>query len=321
MDAAPPFSAPMHRIHRVMAVAITAAGCFVLPASASADPRIERVTLTSPGLPGEPLTVEVAAKDPAAPVTGVDVRFPGRKGGFSMSSCALKPNGRPDQSNGYGRDKTSTFQVPWVPDMIGPWPVSVQVTSGGCGLVSGHARKDVTLTVGLGDLPVFPGKGKGLVKTSAVDLQPCASAYRLPTARNGKRIRGALLCLINVFRQSEGLPPLKASSRLRRAALAHTRDMVARRYFDHTGPSGGPSLAQRLQAVGYWPATAAENIAWGGGVLATPYAIFLAWMDSPGHRQNMLNPKVRELGTGVSVGGPQDPADGATYTTEFGVRY
>jgi uncharacterized protein YkwD len=124
-----------------------------------------------------------------------------------------------------------------------------------------------------------------------------------------------------VLRQQKGLPLLKASARLRRAAMWHTRDMLARRYFDHTGPAGGPSFVQRLQSVGYWPATAGENIAWGGGVLGTPYAIFLAWMNSPGHRENMLNPNVRELGTGVASGAPEDPADGATYTTDFGIRY
>jgi hypothetical protein len=62
-----------------------------------------------------------------------------------------------------------------------------------------------------------------------------------------------------------------------------------------------------------------ENLAWGTGGLATPGAIMQAWMNSPGHRENILNPDFREVGIGVVAGNPA-AADGygATYATEFG---
>jgi uncharacterized protein YkwD len=314
----------MHRFSWVVAAALALAA-LLTPASASADPKIQSVTLTNSGLPGEPLGIDVRAIDPSAPVTGVDVRFPGASRGFSESSCSLKPNGKPDEEHGYGPDKTSSFKVPWVPTVTGLLPVTVQVTSGGCGLATKHARKQVKLSVGLGDLPAFPVKGnhkaKGLAQVAALNLKPCDNAYLLPNGRNGRKLRGAMQCLINVLRSSKGLTTLKGNAKLRRAALSHTKDMLARSYFDHTGPAGGPSFIDRLQGVGYWPATAGENIAYGGGVLGTPYAIFLAWTNSDGHRENMLNPKVHELGTGVAVGAPDDPTGGATYTTDFGIRY
>jgi uncharacterized protein YkwD len=322
MDATPSFGSSMRRLSRVLAAAVSVA--VLAPAPASADPRIESVTLTSSGLAGDPLTVEVAASDPSAPVTAVDVRYPGHPGGFSESACTLKPDGRPDLSQGAGKNRRTSFKVPWMPDVSGVWPVTVQVTSGACGEAPKHARKQVKLPVGSGDLPLLGGKGYGkvnvLAQAAALNLAPCRNAYTVPTTRNGRKMRGALACLINVLRQSRGLPVLRTSGKLRRAAAAHTRDMIARRYFDHQGPTG-PSFVQRLQGVGYWPATAGENIACGGGVLATPYATFLAWMNSDGHRENMLNPKVRELGTGVAAGAPDNPADGATYTTDFGIRY
>jgi Cysteine-rich secretory protein family len=63
-----------------------------------------------------------------------------------------------------------------------------------------------------------------------------------------------------------------------------------------------------------------ENLAWGTGALATPGSIMQAWMNSPGHRENVLNPDYREVGVGVVAGNPA-AADGlgATYATEFGV--
>ena len=325
MDAAPSFSASMHRLSRVSAVALAAA-LLVPAAAASADPRIQDVTLTNSGVSGEPLGIDVTAIDPSSPITAVDVRFPGHPGGFSESACTLKPNGKPDfsQQGGYGKNKTSSFKVPWVPQAAGQWAVSVRVTSGACGTQQKHAKKQVSFPIGLADVPVFPVKGNGKKRATAtaaaVNLSGCGNAYLLPTTKNGRRIRGAIACLINVTRSQKGLPTLKSSARLRKAAGAHTRDMVTRHYFDHQGPSG-PSFVTRLQSVGYWPATAGENIAYGGGVLATPYAIWLAWMNSDGHRENILNPKVRELGTGVAFGAPDDPLDGATYTTDFGIKY
>jgi uncharacterized protein YkwD len=63
-----------------------------------------------------------------------------------------------------------------------------------------------------------------------------------------------------------------------------------------------------------------ENIAWGSGQYSTPAFITNAWMNSPEHRTNILDPQFREIGLGILQGTPRSgpSTDGATYTTDFG---
>ena len=65
-----------------------------------------------------------------------------------------------------------------------------------------------------------------------------------------------------------------------------------------------------------------ENLGWGSGSMATPAEMVDAWMHSEGHRSNILYPRYREIGIGVTLGAPQELQPGetgaATYTTEFG---
>ena len=94
-------------------------------------------------------------------------------------------------------------------------------------------------------------------------------------------------------------------------------------YFAHVGRDGSQP-AQRIRASGYLSSGGAwrigENLAWGSGELATPKKIMAAWMGSPGHRANILQPAYREIGFGVIAGNPSSRGGGgATYVTEFGV--
>ena len=98
--------------------------------------------------------------------------------------------------------------------------------------------------------------------------------------------------------------------------------MVAKQFFDHVSPSGS-TLVSRIEDTLYlkhvvqW--TIGENLAWGGGELASPRQTVLAWMHSAGHRHNIFARRYRELGVGVALGTPQPGlARGATYTVEFG---
>jgi uncharacterized protein YkwD len=112
------------------------------------------------------------------------------------------------------------------------------------------------------------------------------------------------------------------SHAFRRAALGHSADMVKRGFFEHTTPDG-ETMVDRITAARYvsprvgW--AIGENLAWGTGRLATPRAIMKAWMDSPGHRANVVKRAYRELGIGVVIGVPSDRGHGATYTADFGV--
>jgi uncharacterized protein YkwD len=140
---------------------------------------------------------------------------------------------------------------------------------------------------------------------------------------NSDQIEGATLCLINARRRAHGLAPLRSNRLLHRAARRHSREMVRNRYFDHTSPSG-ETFDDRIRQTGYlrdagwW--SVGENIAWGVGPNATPRAIVLQWMNSPPHRQAILNSSFRSVGVGVALGNPRSGRQGATYTTDFGSR-
>ena len=152
--------------------------------------------------------------------------------------------------------------------------------------------------------------------------QGCENAEVTPTDANEPAVREAILCLHNELRSQRGLPTLRQDARLRRAATGHSGDMVSRRFFEHTTP-GGVTMVDRIMAAHYasrdigW--SLGENIAWGTGRLATPRSIMRAWMDSPGHRANILKRSYREIGIGVVTGVPSGSPSGATYTADFGV--
>lgn len=108
-----------------------------------------------------------------------------------------------------------------------------------------------------------------------------------------------VLALVNQERVAAGVAPVMYDAEAERAAKAHCEDMRARGYFDHDTPEGW-SVSDRLRmtgASGY--RSHAENIAQGQ---ATPAAVMQAWMNSPGHRANILDPNFTHLGVGVGDG-------------------
>jgi uncharacterized protein YkwD len=152
--------------------------------------------------------------------------------------------------------------------------------------------------------------------------ESCTDVEVMPDGANTATVIAATLCLINGERADAGLPPLTENARLASAALEHSEDMVAKQYFAHEALDG-QDIVDRVRAAGYlargerW--TVGENLAWGTGTLATPRGIVSAWMNSQGHRENILRASFREIGFGVVTGNPRvrDGA-GATYTTAFG---
>jgi uncharacterized protein YkwD len=170
---------------------------------------------------------------------------------------------------------------------------------------------------------VADGKKQHRAPAIAKVAQDCADADLEPTGDNLGRIRSAILCLHNQIRAEHGLPRLRENKRLRKAGIGHSRQMVAKRFFDHTTPSG-VTMVDRILRARYvreddgW--MLGENLAWGTGSFATPRGAVQAWMESPGHRANILKRGYRDLGVGVVIGVPVSGAAGATYTVDFGVR-
>jgi uncharacterized protein YkwD len=175
-----------------------------------------------------------------------------------------------------------------------------------------HA-KGVKATVALGD--------KRPVKAHVA--ADCQNTDLLPTAQNVELVRTAILCLHNQIRAQHALPLLKLNTKLGKAAVAHSSEMVSDGYFDHTAPSGA-TFVDRILHAGYvkksdgW--TLGENLAWGTGDLSTPAGVMSSWMASPGHKANILKKSYREVGIGIKLGVPSDDGVGATYTADFGVK-
>ena len=157
-------------------------------------------------------------------------------------------------------------------------------------------------------------------QASAQDA-PCPGADLTPVAGNLTQVSQATLCLLNNERVSHGLEPLTVVQGLTQPSAAYSARMVTENFFAHVAPDGA-TLTDRLEANGYidpdgdW--TVGENIAWGQGNISTARAIMVAWMNSPEHRDNILEPEYDEVGIGVVPGTPGDTSWGATYTTDFG---
>lgn len=98
--------------------------------------------------------------------------------------------------------------------------------------------------------------------------------------------------LLNDERTPRALNPLVVSSQLVAAAQGHANDMSANGFFSHTG-TGGSTVGTRVRAQGYRHCWAGENIAAGHSSHA---ATFTAWMNSAGHRANMLSSEPTQFG-------------------------
>ncbi|GAA3778643.1 CAP domain-containing protein [Streptomyces phyllanthi] len=122
------------------------------------------------------------------------------------------------------------------------------------------------------------------------------------------RAEAEVLRLVNVEREKAGCSPVAANSALADLAGAFSDDMAKRGFFDHTDPEGNTPW-DRAAALGITD-LGGENIARGQ---ATAEAVMEAWMNSPGHRANILNCDFKTLGVGVSLG-----QGGPWWTQDFG---
>lgn len=176
----------------------------------------------------------------------------------------------------------------------------------------------------LGASPAL-GAPAGQARAAATPPVACQSSNLRPTSEDLERIRAAILCLVNRERTARGESALHIDRHLAQAAQAHTESMASGNYFDHAGP-GGQTPLDRMRAAGYIYNShigydVGENIAWGTGSLGTPSAIVAAWMASPGHRANILDPRYRDTAIGVSPHPPRSLAHGhpgGVYTQDFG---
>jgi uncharacterized protein YkwD len=107
----------------------------------------------------------------------------------------------------------------------------------------------------------------------------------------------AMRCLVNRTRRSAGLPALRSNRTLSRAARLKAGRIAACGQFTHT-PCGAPFTAA-FHAAGWRGGTMGENLAYGQSSLGSPRAILASWLESPGHRANLLRRSFRLQGLAV----------------------
>lgn len=127
-----------------------------------------------------------------------------------------------------------------------------------------------------------------------------------PRSAPGGTAQDQVVSLVNSFRADAGCAPLKADGQLTAAAQAHAEDMSNRDYFSHDSLDGR-TFDQRIRNAGY-ERPGAENIARGA---STAEQVMQMWMDSEGHRRNILNCDLSTLGVGLD-------RDGFYWVQDFG---
>lgn len=140
---------------------------------------------------------------------------------------------------------------------------------------------------------VYPGQVLDLPATAA--KQPAAPA---PSQSSVGAYAAQVSQLVNQERQKAGLAPLTLDAELSNVALAKAKDMIANNYFDHNSPTyGSPFDMMRSFGIDY--TAAGENIAKGQN---SPQAVMNDWMNSPGHKQNILSTNYDSIGVAYYQG-------------------
>jgi uncharacterized protein YkwD len=125
---------------------------------------------------------------------------------------------------------------------------------------------------------------------------PTTAPAPAPTGSSSTQ-EAAVVDLVNVERAKAGCAALRNDSRLATAARGHSTDMATRNYFSHDTPEG-VSFATRITNAGYQWSGAAENIAAGQ---SDATSVMNSWMNSSGHRANILNCGYKDLGVGLAA--------------------
>lgn len=163
-------------------------------------------------------------------------------------------------------------------------------------------------------LPQGAAKNKILILILAFAIGN-ASFWTNITVAQASYSAGSIISSTNSQRVSNGLGSLTSNSTLSAAANAKAQDMFANQYFAHTSPQGKTPW-DFIHAAGYDYTYAGENLAIGYNDISE---LMSAWMASPTHRENILNPNFREIGVAV-VSGTYEGAETLIAVQEFGAQ-
>lgn len=149
------------------------------------------------------------------------------------------------------------------------------------------------------DIIYLPDKGTGTSTGNNSSTDKIPDKNNTPTGSAISQQAQDVLQLVNKERAKQGLKSLTLSTNLTSIANVKAKDMATKNYFSHTSPTYG-SPFDMLQHFGVSYRSAGENIAAGQ---RTPQEVMTAWMNSSGHRANILNSTYTELGVGYYKGG------------------
>ncbi|HJV31178.1 MAG TPA: CAP domain-containing protein [Bacillales bacterium] len=146
-----------------------------------------------------------------------------------------------------------------------------------------------------------PRNGEGTFTPAPNQATPApAPAQPSPQPTTGiNKVAMQVIDLTNAERKKNGLPPLKADASLSKVAQTKSNDMESKHYFSHTSPTYG-SPFDMMRDFGVTYRTAGENIAMGQ---PTAQQVVNAWMNSEGHRKNILSPNYTNIGVGFTQTG------------------
>ncbi|MEU1199399.1 sigma-70 family RNA polymerase sigma factor [Streptomyces sp. NPDC005813] len=212
-----------------------------------------------------------------------------------------------DPGNGGGSDEATAVQPDdqHVVDLSASGPAESSASASPSPSVSASATKKPSPSK-------TPTHAKESVSTSRQTARPTPTPSRTIEAQSAPtNTITQVVALVNKERAAAGCGPLTEDPQLEDAAQAHSDDMAARNFFEHTNPDGADP-GQRITAAGYRWSTYGENIAQGQ---QTPEAVMESWMNSPGHRANILNCSFKNIGVGVHRG-----SGGPWWTQDFGAK-
>jgi uncharacterized protein YkwD len=258
----------------------------------------------------------------ADPLSAVEVLRAGGCGGVMPAAQPLRHNPKLDRAaaewamglllpvaserNGYKGDFTAGLHI------SGPDSATLQLLRrSGCRMVAGREMRDIGVyRRGFDSWIVVASVYRmtpSVQASAGTALPPAPAAVPFPTPALSPPLATRALQLVNDVR-ARGThcgdelfgpaPPVTLSGTLADVAVGHANDMAEKNYFEHVDPAG-QSPADRVRAVGYSEKLVGENIAYGPKSVDE---VVQGWLDSPGHCENIMDPRFVEMGIGLAPG-------------------
>lgn len=187
-------------------------------------------------------------------------------------------------------------------------PIAAFAQSGTYTVVSGDSMWKIAVRYEIGVSELIAANPQ--IKNPA--LIYVGQKINIPSIDDVKTLEQQVVTLVNQQRARQGLPALKSNWELCRVARYKSQDMINKQYFAHDSPTYG-SPFRMMESFGIRFSAAGENIAYGQ---RTPQEVMNAWMNSPGHRNNILSSIYNQIGVGVAKA-----SNGTFYWTQQFIKY